>query len=168
MPPGRPLPIVSLASAAPDPTSRHHAWVLEHGHVALRQFEPSDEITLLAGRDDEWRRWLGPGQDHPRPTACIVVDDEVVGWIDSDPDASQLTEGETNIGYCVFAAHRRKGYAAEALLLLLEGLRSDERVRTATMEIDPLNGASLRVAEKVGFEEVARTTDSVRFRMTLR
>ena len=149
-------------------TNRHHACVPEHGRVGLRPFDPSDEAALLAGRDDEWRRWLGPNHDHPRPSACIVVDDEVVGWIDADPNSPQLAEGETNIGYSVFAAHRGKGYATEALLLLVHHLRTDERVRTATMKIDPRNHASLRVAAKVGFDEADRTASSVRFRLRLR
>ena len=74
----------------------------------------------------------------------------------------------SNIGYSVFPAHRSKGYASEALRLLVHRLRADGRLRSATMEVDAQNLASLRVAEKVGFEEVARTAGSVRFGMRLR
>lgn len=158
----------SLSATPARARTGQYACVLEHRRVVLRAFEPSDEAALLAGRDDEWRRWLGPGHEHPSPTACIVVDGEVVGWIDSDPDNPQLAEGGTNIGYSVFPAHRCKGYASEALRLLVHGLRTDGRLHSATMEVDPGNLASLRVAEKVGFEEVARTAASVRFRVVLR
>ena len=52
-------------------------WVVNDAEVVLRSFAADDEAALLAGRDGEWARWLGPGHAHPRPTACILVDDEV-------------------------------------------------------------------------------------------
>jgi RimJ/RimL family protein N-acetyltransferase len=122
-----------------------------NGRISLRAFAADDEAALLAGRDDEWRRWLGPGHDHPHPTACIVVDDEIVGWVDSDPDHPGLGAGETNVGYSVFAPHRGKGYATDALVLLVQWLESATELRTATLSIHRDNHASLRVARKAGF-----------------
>jgi RimJ/RimL family protein N-acetyltransferase len=134
--------------------------------VALRPFEPSDQAAVLAGRDDEWKRWLGPGHERPRPTYCIVVDGEVVGWVDSDPDSPRLVKGQTNVGYSVFPLQRGKGYATRALLLLLQQLMSDPAIHAATMSIDPRNTASIRVAEKAGFALVTEGEEAHSFEVT--
>ena len=68
-------------------------WPVTDGVVILRAATSADIPTLLTGRDTEWERWLGPGGNEPRPTACIVVGAEVVGWVDYDTDhASYLSD----------------------------------------------------------------------------
>ncbi len=108
---------------------------------------------LIAGRDAEFHRWLGPGADDPRPTACIVVHREIVGWIDFDSERDWLPLGAVNIGYSLFAPARGKGYATRAVMLLLEHLATQPDVDTATVLIDPGNLRSLAVAERAGFTE---------------
>lgn len=147
------------------PPTRHHCSVgvlATNGRLSLRGFDPADEVALLAGRDEEWRRWLGPGHDHPHPTACVIVDDEIVGWVDSDPQ-HRLREGETNLGYNVFAPHRGNGYATDAVVLMMQWLKSEGDLHTATMSVDRDNHASLRVAEKAGFTCEAQTEDAYLF-----
>jgi RimJ/RimL family protein N-acetyltransferase len=107
--------------------------------------------VLVAGRDAEFHRWLGPGADDPRPTACIVVHDEIVGWIDYDSERDWLQPGAVNIGYFLFAAARGKGYATRAVTLLLEHLAEQPDIDTATVLVDPENLPSLAVAERAGF-----------------
>jgi RimJ/RimL family protein N-acetyltransferase len=131
-------------------------WPVTDGVITLPAAEPADIPTLLAGRDDEWRRWLGPGDDEPCPTACIVVGGEVVGWIDYDTDQEWLEPGEVNVGYSVFASHRRRGYARRAVLLLVAWLAKNTDTRRVYLDIDAENAASLGVARTVGAAGVAR------------
>ncbi len=94
---------------------------------------------------------MGEGSPQPTPTACIVVDEQIVGWIDYDIDGDWLEAGEVNIGYSVFAQHRGQGYGARALELLVRHLKVHTEFATATLLIDPMNGPSLALAAKAGF-----------------
>jgi len=124
---------------------------LTDGVVSIRPPGDGDGERLLAGRDEEWRRWLGPGTTDPQPTACIVVNGAIVGWIDFETDRDWLQPEEVNIGYNVFAPYRGNGYATRAVRLLLVHLETSTPYRTATLLIHPDNAASLAVAARSGF-----------------
>jgi len=126
------------------------------GRVTLRAPEAGDASVLIAGRDEEFRRWLGPGTSDPDPTACILVDGEVVGWVDFDAQRPWLEPGAVNIGYSVFAGHRGRGVAASAVRLLIDWLAAETAHVSATFLIDAENFASQRVALAVGAQEIAR------------
>ena len=88
----------------------------------------------------------------PHPTACIVVDGEIVGWVDFDPDENWLGPDEVNVGYQVFASHRGRGYASRAVQLLLHHLAVRTDRRTAVLSIDRENERSLALATRLGCE----------------
>lgn len=132
--------------------------------ICLREFAEADEEFVVAGRDDKWARWLGPGHHHPRPTAIIVADGQIVGWVDSDPEAPGLRAGQTNLGYAVFPGYRGKGYATRALLLMLAFLASEQPdLHTARLSVDRQNLASIRVAEKARLIRSGDVADEVVF-----
>jgi hypothetical protein len=78
--------------------------VYTDGVVTLSAPRPGDAELLVEGRDDEFVRWLGPGAETPDPVACILVSDELVGWVDYDRHSRHdwLERGEVNVGYYLF------------------------------------------------------------------
>jgi RimJ/RimL family protein N-acetyltransferase len=123
------------------------------GVVTLRAPALGDVEQLVAGRDEEFFKWFGPGATGPRPVGCVWVDDELVGWVDYDRDDDHdwLRPGEVNVGYSLFPAARGKGYASRAVELLLAHLSRDTEHTVATLLIHPENVRSLAVAERLGF-----------------
>ena len=121
------------------------------GLVTIRPPQPGDAATLIAGRDEVFDRFLGPGDAEPRPTGCIVVGGTIVGWVDYDVDRAWLEPGEVNVGYNVFAWARGKGYASRAVQLLMHHLSVDTDFHTATLLIHPDNARSLALATRNRF-----------------
>jgi len=109
--------------------------------------------VLKEGREAEFFRWLGAEAGMDPPLACLVVDDQVVGWIDYDVARPWLEKGEVNIGYFLLAPYRRKGYATRALELLLAYLSDETDYRVATLLIETRNERSLAVAWRTGFKQ---------------
>lgn len=127
------------------------------GVVSLRPPTPADVPLIIAGRDAEFRRFIGEGSASPTPEFCIVVNGSTVGWVDHDRDEDRwwLAPDEVNVGYHVFPAHRGRGYARSAVHHMLIHLRDDTDWGVATLLIHPDNTPSIAVAERNGFERAA-------------
>jgi RimJ/RimL family protein N-acetyltransferase len=121
------------------------------GTVVLRPPRSRDVAVLIAGRDQEFHRFLGEGSPNPRPSACIEVNREIIGWVDFDVERTWLQPGEVNVGYNVFEPHRGNGYATRAVQLLMHHLVLNTGHRTATLLVHPQNARSLALAERTGF-----------------
>jgi RimJ/RimL family protein N-acetyltransferase len=133
------------------PVPEPELQVLTDGVVTLRPPRDGDGQLLVAGRDEEFFKWLGPGSEAPSPTACVWVGDELVGWVDYDLEHEWLREGEVNVGYYLFAAARGKGHASRAVELLLAHLRCHTKHTAATLVIHPANVRSLALARRLDF-----------------
>ena len=126
-------------------------WSITDGAVTIRPPIDGDRERLIAGRDPEFHRFLGNGSDDPSPTGCVVVDGEVVGWVDHDSYREWLEPGEVNLGYNVFASARGTGCGTRAVKLLLHHLALTGSATVATLLIHPDNARSLALAERAGF-----------------
>ena len=137
------------------------------GVVTLRAVEPGDRDSLVAGRDDVARRFLGEGDPDPQPVAVVEVAGELVGWVDVD-ERDWLEPHECNLGYLVFPEHRGKGYASRAVQLLLDHLALEGRYTVATLLIDRQNEPSLALASRFGFPRVPDLDGNSFFKVDLR
>jgi RimJ/RimL family protein N-acetyltransferase len=133
------------------PMGEPELQVSTDGVVTLQRPRDGDAELLVAGRDEEFHRWFGPGAETPSPTACIWVDGSVVGWVDYDVEHDWLEPGEVNVGYYLFPGARGKGYASRAVELLLEHLGGHTEHTVATLVIRPENERSLKLAHRLGF-----------------
>ena len=136
-------------------------WKVSDGVIEIRATRRDDVPALIAGRDDEFRRWFGPGSDNPSPTACIERNGEVIGWVDYERGHSWLAPGEVNVGYNVFAAYRRRGYATRAVMLLLHRIAIEGTYDAASVLIERENAGSIVVAERARFGDSEQRGDNV-------
>ena len=60
-------------------------------------------------------------------------------------------DGDVEIGYALVPAARGNGLAAEATGLLVEWARAQPGVRSVTARVEPSNGPSRRLLERLGF-----------------
>ena len=100
---------------------------------------------------------------------CIVVNDEVIGWVDYDHDRDHdwLGLSEVNLGYFVFAPHRRKGHASRAVGLLVGYLQEKTDYKMASLLVDPRNGHSIGVARRCHFTFVGELKGQLYFKRLL-
>ena len=138
-----------------------------NGVVSIRPTQTADLALLDAGRDSESRRFLGDGVSDARPTFCIEVAGQVVGWVDFDTDRTWLLPGEANIGYNIFPAFRSHGYATRGVRLLFDHLAAGTDHTVATLLINPRNEHSIRVAERLECERQPDFDDNAYYKYPL-
>lgn len=77
-----------------------------------------------------------------------------------DPDyLRDLAPGGVEIGYTIYPEHRRRGYATEAVIGLMDWATGQHGVRRFVLSIRPDNEFSLRIARKLGFVQVSEVWD---------
>lgn len=137
------------------------------GVVVVRPFRLLDAPVLIAGRDDDSRRFLGEGSANPQPIGVITVEGRTVGWIDFDDERDWLEPDQVNVGYGVFPSDRRRGFGTRALRLMSTYLAKLDQPRRPTLLIDPENTASLAVAASAGFIETRRFDGEIFFEVVV-
>jgi RimJ/RimL family protein N-acetyltransferase len=150
---------------------------LSDGTVSLRSRRASDLDAISdASFDPETRHWL---TDPPMDAEARVASMERVAEAFRTGQSAPLViaDHESNepiglinlqfrddhlatIAYSVFPAHRGKGVAPRAVRLMAEWAFGHLGLAELWLEIDPQNVASVRVAEKCGFEPAEPGTDA--------
>ena len=123
--------------------------------------------AIPAGWPDEEERWLLAlrlSQVEADPEAApwllraavLRADGEMVGHVGfhQPPDA----RGRVEIGYSIFPARRRRGYAYEAALALA-GWAARRGAMTLVASVSPINAASLALVSKAGMRQVGSQWD---------
>jgi len=122
-------------------------WVRRSERVLRRRF---DQVT----RDPFCAPWLLRAMVH-RATG------ELIGRIGFHGEPGVNAVGLTDaveLGYTVEPEFRRLGYAEEAILGMM-GWARDRSISRFVVSVAPDNHASLRLAAKLGFSEIARVED---------
>ncbi|WP_053220301.1 GNAT family N-acetyltransferase [Virgibacillus senegalensis] len=70
-------------------------------------------------------------------------------------------EGVIDLGYSIIPSCRGKGYATEMGKAMVEWGLKQPGVKKVMASCDPDNAASIRVLEKIGFQQTIQTDDSI-------
>lgn len=150
--------------------------IFEGKLVRLRGVEPADWETLFAWNQDtesersmyfipfptskeEVRQWVAKmalqrGEDDRFFFIIETLAGEVVGSITTS--SCDRRNGAFSYGVGVTAAYRRKGYASEAVTLLLNYFFRELRYQKATAHVYSFNEASIGLHERLGFVREGR------------
>jgi RimJ/RimL family protein N-acetyltransferase len=160
----------------PDASIRPPAAPLTDGAVTVRLRAARDvEAIAAASQDAETVRWLDdPPMDAEarrtslarveelwrsgRAAPLVIADavtDQAVGIVNL-----QFREDEVaTVAYSVFPSHRGQGIAPRAVRLVAQWALVEVGVGQLRLEADEANVASIRVAEKCGFEQIGSRTE---------
>jgi [ribosomal protein S5]-alanine N-acetyltransferase len=100
--------------------------------------------------NEAWLNWVLAGPDR-----------EAHGYVQA---TVHLGSNEAWIAYLVFKSSQRRGYAREALDILIPALRETYGVNRFNAEIDTRNVASIRLVESLGFERVRHIKNADEFK----
>jgi len=140
-------------------------------NVRLRGIEPSDAETFFAWNLDSETgsalEFLWPPVSLAQVKAEVAelslkkLEDDRFKWIIEDASGMAVgsisthecepRRGTFSYGINVAREHRGKGYAGEAIMLVIRYYFDELRYQKVTVGVDELNAASIRLHEKLGF-----------------
>ena len=126
----------------------------------------SEHVGGPSGREDTWRRMLaGAALWNLTGVGMWAVEERASGkllgivgffnaWRDLEPEFGE----EPEMGWIMAADSHGKGIASEACRAALEWAQANLKPTCIWAIIAPANEASIRLAEKLGFERVGETS----------
>jgi len=163
-----------LANATP-PTLETERLILRPARLAdfdayAAMWADPDVTRFIGGkpfsREASWTRFLRQlGMWRAYGFGFFIVEEKVTGrflgeagFHDLKREITPSLEGTMETGWGLVPAAHGRGYATEAVTALLAWRAATFPGMRVTCIIDPDNAQSIRVAGKLGFREVARTT----------
>lgn len=155
--------------------------ILSTARLRLRPFRPDDLPDYLAYRNDpavmRYQSWETPlseaeGRDFlaematARPggpggvqiAVALAASDRLVGDLYLGPHMGDGRQG--SVGYSIAPQHQGQGYASEALAALLGYAFGSLGLHRVAATVDPRNGPSVRVLERVGMRREGHLVQS--------
>lgn len=145
--------LVRLRAMEPTDWAVYHAWRRDDNQERNQYFVPFPSSTEAVKRRALERSLKGPDGDNFR-FVIVNQDDEVVGNLsthDCDPRVGTFAFGiNTRAGY------RRRGYAQEAIRLVLRYYFRERRYQKCNSGAFAFNDASIQLHESLGFQHEGR------------
>lgn len=147
---------------------RAHALADFDAYVAL--WSDPDVVRFITGtpftREASWSRFLRhPGHWQHMGFGFLAIEERETGrfigeagFHDMRREMTPSIEGTLEAGWALIPSVHGRGYGAEAMQALVGWADRNFPGRRMTCIIDPSNQASQRVAIRLGFSEVTRTT----------
>ena len=127
-----------------------------------------DVVRFISGvpstREQSWARLLRiAGMWHYMGFGFFAIEEKETGrfigeagFLEAKRDMQPSIEGTMEVGWALMPSVHGKGYATEALKAIISWGEAQFPARPMTCIISPDNMSSLKVAEKLGFKEMAR------------
>lgn len=74
--------------------------------------------------------------------------------VGTDDEGQTVYESQIELGYVITPAFQRQGYASEVCLAILKYAKEELEIHSVNAFVHPENIASIRLAEKIGFQFV--------------
>jgi RimJ/RimL family protein N-acetyltransferase len=113
----------------------------------------------LIERDPSQRAWM-------YRAVVRKTDKQMLGHISfhhkaPDPDLLAYSKRAAELGYTIEPEHRRRGYARESAIAMMEWASGECGVRHFFLSVSPDNAPSLEMARSMGFEVVGDHIDEI-------
>lgn len=142
--------LIRLRAIEPGDWETYFAWNFDDGQTRPLYFIPPPQSREAVRRWTEQESTRPVTDDNIRFTIGRIEDDAVVGDVgvhDADPRV-----GTFSYGINIKREEQRKGYASEAVRLLLRYYFQERRYQKVTIKVYSFNEASMRLHESLCFQ----------------
>jgi RimJ/RimL family protein N-acetyltransferase len=142
--------LVRLRAVEPEDWEAHHAWDQNSDMTRALDYIWFPQSRAAVRRWAEDRSEQRPDDDNFH-FEIETLAGELVGSI--GVHRAEPRTGTFSYGVAVGEPHGRKGYASEAVLLVLRYYFLERRYQKVTTTVDEFNGASLGLHRRLGFQQ---------------